>query len=248
MPEEKNEFEKFLEGVTGEVPALEEPALEQKQEEEAEEPAKPNRAQRRAVENASIRQQLQQEREARIAAETRAQVLAEMKSGDKLDDRLVKLYGDSENGRLAAQLHAEMLSDVRKQAVEEAEAKFSQREEAATAEQRQAETQIDDELANLEETYDVDLTSNTTAANKLRGQLLDLVERFSPKDREGTIVEYADFGSAFEMLQQTNKPVTNPRAKDFADRSLQKSNTAANVTKEEDDATRSWLRRNGIRV
>jgi hypothetical protein len=52
-----------------------------------------------------------------------------------------------------------------------------------------------------------------------------MVQNLSPKDQDGSISDYADFGSTFEMYQATRKEqkVDNSRQKEVASLSMQRS-------------------------
>lgn len=256
MPEDKNqsELDKFFEGVKSDSPQLnlEEkvPEKEPEKKEEVEE-EKPNRQQRRATENASIRKQLEESRIAQARAEARAEALSERKLGDgTVDDRLLRLYGDNENGRLAAKLHAEMLEDVRKQAEDNAYKRYQDEQIAAKQEEEKESSFIQENLNALEDSYGIDLTSNSPAGRKARTDFLAMVEKLSPKDKEGNIIEYADFDSAFEMFQNSKKK-DNSQRKELADRSMTRSSGEPNQAQSEKtawDKGREQLRAMGLNV
>lgn len=247
---EKSELDKFFEGLSSDSPKLEDTPHQEEKPEEVEEkeeisekePLK-NRKHRRWEEKLS-------EREHELALkEARLQAIAETKASQHsdVDPRLISLYGDNENGKLAAKITAELLEDAVKKAEERAFHKFQESQEKTVKEQRQYESMIDDKLEDIEEDFNIDLTSNAPAAKKARREFLELVQKVSPKDENGNITGYADFNSTFELYQQSKKQPTNDRSKDLADRTMQKSGTA-DMSKEEDSKARAYLQSIGINV
>lgn len=250
------EFNKFIEDIKQDTPATIDEALgikppEPKQEdtaelpEKAEEPRK-NRHHRR------LEQQLQQEREARIRAEAIAEARAERMIAEtgEVDPRLLQLYGSEERGKEAAALHQQILRDMAQQARDEAMKEFESRQQAREAEVKQFEAFVDNGLENLEETYNVDLTSNAPAARKARTEFLSLLEQISPKDGSGNIKEYADFNGTFEVYQAKRQAErdtsTSDRQKDLAARTMAKTGAAPETPKQPTPGFRGWMRDYGI--
>lgn len=195
-----------------------------------------------------IEQKLQRERESNIALAERVKVLSEVKQFSKdagVDERLVRLYGTEENGPEAAKLHAALLQDLKREAKEEAVKEFQSMQAQAVQAQREAEAFIDDELEALEEDHNVDLTSDAPAARKARRELLELVAKLSPKDEEGNVKDYADFGEAFEIYQTRKDKPDASKAKELANRSMTKSGASA-PSKLQDDAAQSYLKSIGV--
>lgn len=89
-------------------------------------------------------------------------------------------------------------------------------------EQTRWESYIDDQLENLEEKYDVDFTSGSTKAEKLKKDFLKTVAKVSPKDKDGNVSQYASFEDTFEFWSETkgfSKPTDGAnidRKKDLA--------------------------------
>lgn len=220
-----------------------------------EEPRK-NRRHRR------LEQQLQEEREARIRLEAQLETRSELskfsESVGKSDvpAEWLSIYGgNTDEGRQQAirawELQQSLLATTRAQAKEEALQEIEERNTRAVAEQRQYESLIDSELEAIEDQYNVDITSDSPAARKARREYLEVVQALSPKDEDGTITDYADFGAAWEMYQLKRGPgksseVSN-RQKDIADRSMAQSGSV-NTDKATEDAQVNYLRSIGIRI
>lgn len=259
MPPEKNELDDFLKDVPkdgdaakeilGEVEETKIPEKDAEPEEDGE--VRKNRRHRR------LEAQLAEEREARIAAEARAEALSETRKfteevgSDEVSQKLARLYGTDENGKQAAQITKELLENAVSRGKEEAlkEIEANRRQEAS--EQAKHESFIDSQLEKIEDDFNVDVTSNAPAARKARKEFLDMVQQFSPKDENGTVIGFADFNAtweAYQLKRSQEKPSdTSDRQKSLADRSMTKSGNV-DVSKAEKDTELAWLRRNGIQV
>ena len=255
MPPENNEFNKFLEEVKGETPKTLEDALDitpEKVEEipeikdEGKDEPRKNRHHRR------LEQQLAQEREARIEAETRAKTILEMnvgKSSDEVDPLLLQLYGSEERGKEAALLHQKLLETYSQKAREEALRQFEDNQASREREVKQFESFIDSQFEGLEDEYNADFTSNAPAARKARNEMLELLERISPKDDNGNITEYADMDGVYEMWKlksEKGKEGVSDRQKELASRSTVKGDNAPTVAPEPTRGIWGWRKDFGL--
>lgn len=237
--EDKSESDLFGQDISS--PA-EEAAITETPEKEAE-PYK-NRRHRR------LEAQLQTQREENI----RLKALAEGRSESQkfaqesgVDPRLLEMYGDTAEGKKAAQLHMDLLNDATSKGKEAALREIREEQERANAEQQKHESFIDSELEAIEDAYDVDITSDAPAARKLRREFLAQVEKLSPKDAAGTISSFADFNGVWETFQDKREKPDNSKAKDLAARSMAKSGAVDNA-KATEDANLAYLRSIGIQV
>lgn len=254
MEKKPNEVEKFFSDLptnddkeadifgdkkeTSKEPAAQAPAKEAsvpakgELQEDENEPRK-NRRHRR------LEEQLERERQSNIALNERLMKVLEIKSSasespsSEVPPEWIALYGDGPEAQKAWKVQERMLNTVKTQAKDEAIREIEEKQTAAKAEQRQFESFIDSQLESLEDTYDVDLTSDAPAARKARREFLEMVSSLSPKDDSGTITGYADFGSTFELYQKTKAPAeakqdeTVNKAKEIASRSMQQSGQGA---------------------
>ncbi len=107
--------------------------------------------------------------------------------------------------------------------------RFAQQQQEAISKANEAEKAAQDELDTyfdeIEETYDVDLSSNAASAKALRSQFIDYVRKIAPKDENGEVKAFPDLVSSFEVFQEQNKKsATQPnRAKELASRGLTRS-------------------------
>jgi len=214
--------------------------------EEEDEDEKPNRWTRRRE------AAYQREREANIALSARMEALSEAQKFQRdlgempIDERLVTLYGNDENGKRAAQITQSLLHDVARQAKEDAVKELQQAREREREELTQNQDFIDGELERLEDAFGLDLTSNKPSAIKARGDFLGMVEKFSPKDGEGNITAYADFDQVFDIFQQRRERGNNQRSKDLASRGMVRSGASTTQTKADVAAGEKFLKDNGI--
>jgi hypothetical protein len=241
--------EKLAEQFSEDFPTPEEPKDPLMPDVPKEEPKAEDQEDRKNRRERRLESRLQAEREssihlaARLEALTEAQKFANETKGLTIDDRLLTLYGDNENGRKAAQITQSLLEDTRKQARQEAFEDLQKAQAEQQAEQKDEEKFIDDQLDNIEDEYGVDLTSNSPQGRKNRSDFLTMVSKFSPKDEQGNIKEYADFGEVYDTFKDTRKADTS-RQKDLASRSMAKSGSSASPTR--DVATEKYLQSLGI--
>lgn len=192
--------------------------------------------------------QLQWEREARIKAEARLEALSEVQKFSQetgVDERLARLYGTDNKEAIA--LHQAMREDDRRIAKEEAVAEMEAKAKQQADEVRQNEGYLDSKFEEIEDEHNVDLTSNSPAARKNRNDLIAMIQKLSPKDEDGNITAYADIEGAWEQVQAQKEKKDTTRNKDIASRGMTSSGTA-DTTKLAEDATRAWLKSQGINV
>lgn len=243
------ELDKFFNSFTGtdaevneklpEVSATKNPV---KEDEDTGENSLKNRRERRMAEK------LQAERDSAIALNERVKYLAEenarLKSvkQDDIDPDEALIYGTDENGQRLKKFFNKRLSEAEERGAQRAIDEFDARQNNIASEQHKHESFIDEQLISLEETHNVDLTSNSPIAVKNRTEFLGLIEKISPKDKNGSISEYADFGSTFEIFKgMKTKPEPN-RAKELAARSMQSSTSSGSDTAPEGPMTFSRAR------
>lgn len=153
-----------------------------------------------------------------------------------------KIYGNATPETAAAtELLKSAFAGMKQEARDEALAVF--REEKVKQEKEvESEVQnIQTMLEDLEDEYDIDLTS--TQAETTRKGFLATLEKLSPKDRDGEIIAFADPHAAWEVYNNRPRRTEN-RAKDIADRSMSQSVSSESKTRENSDLR--WLRENGI--
>jgi hypothetical protein len=220
---------------------VEKPAEEAKPEEpEKEVPEARNRRERRLMEK------LQSEREAAIALAAKLDVITQSQSTRKSEEAefltvAERIYGtQTPELREATELLKTALMGVKDEAKREALAEYQRLRQEEQQSVSKAEKRIDSMLEELEDEHNVELSDAHQA------EFLKLMERMSPKDKEGNIIEYADHHAVWDIYQEKLKAArpASP-AKDLAARAVT-TGTGANDSKATDDATARWLKENGI--
>lgn len=141
------------------------------------------------------------------------------------DDYYVRLIGNDTPEKIAFIKEAKAREErMLQQAEERAFNKLSEERERELREEKEAEEYLVNAIDDLEDTFNVDLTSKDPVAKKTRVDFLKFVEKIAPKDSEGNIINYPDMTSAFETFQATRpKNNSNEKAKDLASRSMSRS-------------------------
>lgn len=205
-----------------------------------------------------LEEALQRERESNIALNERIKTLAEIREeGTKLnqgdiDARLIQVFGDSDVGKQIARNFSQVLSEETERAKREMLEEIESRQSQVVEEQKQYESFIDEQLEDLEDRHNVDLTSDAPQARKARREFLELVQNLSPKNESGELTDYADFDSTFSVYQKTrteDKSETTNRQKEIAARSMQRSGSAGNngtTPPQQTPGFRGWMKDYGV--
>lgn len=127
-------------------------------------------------------------------------------------------------GSLKGEARKEFLAEMQEQQQREAEADTKAQEE------------LESGFEQIEETYNVDLSSNTASSKKMRAEFVEYVRKIAPKNEEGEVAAFPDLISAFETYQEMNRRAPASRAKELASRGLTRSTDASTAT----PAGRSW--------
>lgn len=146
----------------------------------------------------------------------------------EVDDYYVRLIGNDTPEKVAMIKEA-MARDERmlQQAEERAFGRLSQNEQEEMRADKEAEEELSNAFENIEENYDVDITSNSASAVKTRQEFVSFIERIAPKDRNGDVIDYPDMQVAWETFSEIKKSNQQPsRAKELASRSMARSSEA----------------------
>lgn len=221
-------------------PLVSEPetAPEETVEEEPEEEAK-NRTERR------LREKLEKERIANIELNARLSTLSEVQrlresAPDDYLQSVEKIYGnDSPEATAATELLKTALRSVEERAKSSALEEFRSERAREQEEVRQAGEKLDSFIEEIEDEH------NVTFSPQMQKSYFTLLEKMSPKDSDGNIVEYADPHAVYEIFSEKLQKRTDSKAKDLASRSMVNGNSgSASVI--EDDAAKRLLREAGI--
>lgn len=239
---ETSEFLKELE-VENKDSVLETPITEEaakaETEEESEQKLKNRRERRLAA-------KLQAEREANIDLNARLQTINESKNlRASTDDaeylkRIEKIYGNATpEAKEATELLKEAMRGLEESATQRALEKLQAERGSEAKAAQDEEKNLDNILDTVEDNHGIDMSSEAE-----RKGFLALLEKLSPKDKDGDIIEYADPDATAE-LYLSRKEKSSSRAKELASRSMTRSGSSQPSKLEEDAAVR-FLRENDI--
>ncbi len=140
------------------------------------------------------------------------------------DDYYERLIGNDTPEKLAMIREAKARDEyLLQQAEERAFNRLSAKEQEELRADQEAEQELENAFENIEETFGVDITSNTAIAKKTRQEFVSFVEKIAPK-QYGEIVAFPDMQSAWETFSEMKKTTgTTSRAKDLASRSMARS-------------------------
>lgn len=191
-----------------------------------------------------LSEKLQAERESSIRLAERLATLTEAKqfkedAGDDYLKSLDKIYGtDTPEAKTATELLKSSLRGVEDRATERALERFRAEQQEASQAVVKEEATLDSMIEDIEDENGVILSD----AQK-RG-FFTLLERMSPKDDEGNVINYADPEAVWDVYQSKTQR-TDTRAKDLSARSMVSSG-ASKETSLPKDALERQLREEGI--
>lgn len=245
MPPEQQEFLKSLEpdkqADPFEQPIVPEETPEEHTEEEPEESEeeKLNRRERR------LQAKLQAERESSIALAARLEALTEAQRSRKESEpseylkSIERIYGTGSPEAIeATELLKTALQSVEKTATERALELFREEQSRAERAVQNEEQRLDSMVEEIEDEIGRDLDAQTKKG------FFQLLEKLSPKDRDGNIIAYADHHAVWEELQ-ARRQQKDSRAKDLAARAVARTGGSPQTTVQ-DDSMERYLRENGL--
>lgn len=242
-----SEIQKFFEDLPGEdkreadvfnekpeekpAPVEGEETVPEKEEDEDSKEVRKNRRERRLEDKLRRKDEMLIALNERVIELSEQQKLAqEFKPTDDVPAEWIALYGDTPEAKRAWQLNQSLIHRAKEEGKQEAIQEFESKQQRQIEEQKKFENHIDSELESIEDDFDVDLTSNTPAARKARREFLEMVQELSPKDEEGNIISYADFGKTFEVYQRTRQKEKTPevvnKQKELASRGINRAPSA----------------------
>lgn len=190
-----------------------------------------NRRERRLVDK------LEAERASSIQLAERLKVIEDARSASEEKDYLKaveKIYGnDSAEAQVATKLLKEAIIGARDEAKTLAIAEMRAERDAEKAEAVKAEQELDNILDEVEDTYKVSLTPAQEKG------FVQLLQKMSPKDRNGTVIEFADPNAVWEVFKEKMAKGTDTRAKNIAARSMTTGVTPQASTLQTDSTARA---------
>lgn len=252
MPSEQDQFLSDLPGEDGKNDLFEQPLVPEKGEGSGDpDPEKvPDSIKDR--QHKRLQARLTAEREANIALNARVQALSEAqqfrKDTGQVNPDLKPLFADTDEGKQGAERLQSILEKTKADAKAEALEEFQRQQEAASREVQNQEQVLDDMLEEIEDEYDVDLTSGTPQSERLKKDFYTLLGKLSPKDADGNVKDFADPIATWEALQEKSKQSKSQetnRAKDLGSRSMVRSGSSSG-SQIEANANERFLRDAGI--
>lgn len=228
MPEDKKSSTvDFLNNIDG--PFVEEPIEKEKEatEVEVEEDSKPLPFHK----DPKLQRYIEKQVEKGLKDQPRGEVEQQFRKDVEvnLPQSFVKLVGnDTEEKKQVLKDLSDYFGNLKGDAKKEAWEEMQQQSERAQEQQVEADNQAVEELENyfdeIEDTFNVDLSSNSTLAKKTRAEFIDYVRKIAPKNEDGEVSAFPDLVSSFEEFQDKNKRAPATRAKELASRGLTRSN------------------------
>jgi hypothetical protein len=207
-------------------------------EDEESKPRPRNRRERR------LQERLEAERRSSIAlAEKLEAITTSQKERQEMSDSLKaieRIYGtDSPEAREATEILRAAFLSIKEEATQTALQKYEERIQQEQSAVQEAESLLDSMVDELEDEFGIEMSQRDEQ------NFYKLLERMSPKDRDGNIVYYADHFAVWEQLQSM-KQRPDDTAKQLASRSMTAgagSDTKVDLQKE---VTERTLREHGI--
>lgn len=169
---------------------------------------------------------------ARRVGEKPEQVVQAVTKDDE-DDYYVRLIGNDTPEKLAMIREAKARDEnMLNQAVERALGRVSEEKQRELDAERKADEQLTNAIDEIEETFNIDITSKDPVAKKTRVDFMNFVEKIAPKNAQGEISEFPDMLSAFETWRDMRKTAPSNRAKDLASRSITRPNGTVPIQQE----------------
>lgn len=152
-----------------------------------------------------------------------------------------RIYGtETPEAQLATDLLKKAIVGARDEGKELALAELRAERERERAEEADASSELDAYIEDIEDTYNVTLT------DAQQRSYFQLLQKMSPKDRDGNVVAYADPHAVWDVFQdKLQKKGTDNRAKSLSSRSMTQSGASKDSTLQDDTAAR-FLKEEGI--
>jgi hypothetical protein len=158
---------------------------------------------------------------------------------EKLKTFAEKLIGNDTPEKIAAAKEfVEILKEREERGADLAEQRLSARESREAQEEAEADNELIEGFETIEESFGVDITSDSPQSRKLRGEFIEFIRKVAPKNDEGEVMEFPDLEQTFDAFQSTRQiNKTTNRAKELAARGTERGGSAATAPSGED---KSW--------
>ena len=161
---------------------------------------------------------------------------------DSISEVLTRIIGNDTPEKVSAiKDFKKALGGMKEEAKQEALNEIKAREDEGRQAEIEAQEQIESAFEDIEEEFNVDLTSSSPTAKKLRSDFVDFIRRIAPKDKDGQVKDYPDFNEAFILFKDMKKEdPTTSRAKDLASRGMSRSGSGDTSSANKPIQDSSW--------
>lgn len=192
-----------------------------------------------------LEKRLQDERESGIALAARLQALTETQkfsqetTPSEYEKLAERIYGtETPEGIAATELLKSALKGVHQEATKNALEQFREEQRKASEAVAKETKVLDDMIEEIEDEHGITIDANTSKA------FFAKLERMSPKDKDGKVLQYADHHAVWEDFQAT-KAKPNNRAKELASRSMTTSGSGSTENIQM-NSTERYLKEQGL--
>lgn len=163
---------------------------------------------------------------------------APIDSEDEFTEVLTRVIGNDTPEKIqAVKDMRRVFGSLEERGAQKALAQIQAQAQQQADEDQEAINELESGFEDIEESFGVDLTSNSPAARKLDTEFRTYVRKIAPKNAQGEVVAFPDLSAAFETFQELQKRPSNNRAKELASRGMSRSNDASSVPVNTD---KSW--------
>lgn len=234
----KNEVDEFMDGLNKPVEdpfkpdadPFEEPKAEPKEEAEGETEGeeKPLPFHKDPKVQRYIEKEIAKKLSTVQPTETERFVNETAKADDEAEEILTRIIGnDTPEKKAAVQDFKRYLGSLEEKGATKALQQLEYQQQEVVQAEEEAQEELSQGFENVEETFGVDLSSNTPQVRKTRNDFIDFIKRVAPKNEDGEVIGYPDFEQTFQLFQESAKRPQNSRAKELAARSTSRSSDAS---------------------
>lgn len=242
MPDEKNAVDEFLGDIKGDdTNPFNEKQDGGREEVKGEKPKEEEDEKLPFHKDPKVQKFIEKEIEKRVGNQPREiirEVPVESNETSELKDILTRIIGnDTPEKQAAVKDFERVLSGLEEKGAQRAIQQLQEEQEAEHEAEVEAQNELAEGFDNIENEFNVDLTSSNPAAKALRSDFVDFIKRVSPKDEDGNVVEFPDLQETFQLFKETRKPESNNRAKELSSRSMTRSGDSSVTPQPKDN---SW--------
>lgn len=153
---------------------------------------------------------------------------------DEITDVLTRVIGNDTPEKVqAVKDMRKVMGSLEERGAQRALNQLQEQAQEQQAEDVAAQNELDSGFEDIEDSFGVDLSSNSPSAKKTRSDFVDYIRKIAPKNEDGEVVAFPDLTAAFEEFAERSKrvnPQTN-RSKQLAAKSMSTSTDATQAPK-----------------